>query len=257
MKELIIHCEDSPKPPTLTWDEAISAVHKGVVLIFGNAQGLPTSVTESAFNLLSPNEQERALKMRKEEQRITLIINHALNRLFLSHFSDEAPPKIKILTESTGKPYTVAPYPSFNLSDSATAFLQGYAPYSLGVDLEFMDPQIEYEPIAGRFFTIREIRHILKSGSPWFFKYWTRKEAFLKATGLGIIDSLQCIEVVTGINILNSRCIQILPQSETGYFSIKSFIVEPFYISVALPHRGMIQGICQLDITMITELFTA
>ncbi len=255
MKELVIHCEDSAPPPALDWNEALTLTQDGIVLVYGNTQGLPASIIDTAFLLLSQGEQERAQKMRRDEQRTTFIINHALNRLFLSNFSDENPRNIKIFQESGGKPYAEQPYPFFNLSDSWTAFLQGYAPVPLGVDIEYIDPQMEYEPIAGRFFTLREIRHILRSGRPWFFKYWTRKEALLKATGLGIIDSLHCLEVVTGVNILGQLCSERLPLPKTGYYSVKSFLFQEYYLSVASEHKKPINGICQLNSHRLAEIF--
>ncbi|MEJ5303614.1 MAG: 4'-phosphopantetheinyl transferase superfamily protein [Bacteroidales bacterium] len=254
MNELIIHCEDSSIPPAIAWNEALSHVREGIVLIAGQTDKLSPSLVDAAFALLSVDEQERAQKMRKDEQRITYIVNHAINRLFLSNLSSENPRSIRILKEPNGKPYAEPPYPFFNLSDSASFFLQGYASTPLGVDIEYIDPQMDYEPIAGRFFTLREIRHIHRSGRNWFFKYWTRKEALLKATGLGTIDSLHCMEVVTGVNILNNRCTERMALPQTGYHSIKSFLIAPFYISVASQPKTPIRGICNLSLETLSEI---
>lgn len=84
MNELIIHCEDSSIPPAIAWNEALSHVREGIVLIAGQTDKLSPSLVDAAFALLSVDEQERAQKMRKDEQRITYIVNHAINRLFLS-----------------------------------------------------------------------------------------------------------------------------------------------------------------------------
>lgn len=254
MNELIIHCEDTPLPPAIAWKDIPTFSGWGIVLIMGQTDDLTPSAIDKAFIFLSKEEQEKAQKLRREEQRITFIINHALHRLVLSSYTGEKPQNIAILQEPQGKPFAQEPYPHFNLSDSATAFLQGYAPQPLGVDLEFIDPDMDYEAIAGRFFTLREIRHIHRSGRPWFFKYWTRKEALLKATGHGIIDSLHCIEVVTGINILGQRCRNRLPLPGHGYFSIQSFPVSSFYISAATAHKNRIQGLCRLTHHEIEEI---
>lgn len=254
MNELIIHCEDSAIPLIINWNNALSHVREGVVLIVGQTDKLSPSQVDTAFKLLSVDEQERAQKMHKDEQRITFIVNHAVNRIFLSTLSNENPSSIRILKEPNGKPYAEPPYPFFNLSDSTTFFLQGYAYTPLGVDVEYIDPQMNYEPIAGRFFTLREIRHIHRSGRNWFFKYWTRKEALLKATGLGMIDSLHCLEVVTGVNILKNRCTERLALSKTGYHSIKSILVHPFYLSVATQPKTHIMGICNLNLETLSEI---
>ncbi|MGC8865891.1 MAG: 4'-phosphopantetheinyl transferase family protein [Bacteroidales bacterium] len=256
MNELIIHCEDTSLPPAIVWKEVLMLSRKGIAIILGETEGIADSTLKSAFSKLSKEEQERAQKMRREDQRITFIINHALLRLMLSSVTGERPQNILIQQDPQGKPFAPEPFPHFNLSDSGTVFLQGYAPHPLGVDLELIDPDMDYEPIAGRFFTLREIRHIHRSGRPWFFKYWTRKEALLKATGQGIIDSLHCIEVVTGINLMGQRCRSHLPLPDRGYFSIQSFPISSFYVSAASAHKDRIEGICRLTRHEIEEILS-
>ena len=64
----------------------------------------------------------------------------------------------------------------------------------LGIDVEHINPAIDYFDIARNFFALSEVNAIAATPSSkqadLFFRLWTRKEAYLKATGRGITDGL-------------------------------------------------------------------
>jgi 4'-phosphopantetheinyl transferase len=86
----------------------------------------------------------------------------------------------------------------FNVSHSNGLALLAFArDRSVGVDLEYIRP-VDVEQLAKRFFSSREYA-ALSSLNPEqkheaFFNGWTRKEAYLKATGIGIAG-LKQVEV--------------------------------------------------------------
>ncbi|MGA9058584.1 MAG: 4'-phosphopantetheinyl transferase superfamily protein [Terriglobia bacterium] len=61
---------------------------------------------------------------------------------------------------------------------------------AIGVDIEKIRPKPDFLDIARRFFPAREVQAILavseNKRQEAFFACWTRKEAFLKATGIGL-----------------------------------------------------------------------
>jgi phosphopantetheine--protein transferase-like protein len=65
----------------------------------------------------------------------------------------------------------------------------------LGVDLEHFRPALEHERIAERFFSPREVATLrtlpVESRQEAFFACWTRKEAYLKAKGEGLMRGLE------------------------------------------------------------------
>jgi 4'-phosphopantetheinyl transferase len=83
----------------------------------------------------------------------------------------------------------------FNISHSgnrviACATLSG----KVGIDIELMKPvDLNYDD----YFTAAEQQHIRAAQNPdaEFFKYWTRKEAILKAIGMGVYTPLLDIDV--------------------------------------------------------------
>ena len=67
----------------------------------------------------------------------------------------------------------------------------------VGVDIEKIDPRLDYEKLAEYFFSSNE-RSWLQSGNilrrrRHFFRIWTRKEAWLKGKGGGFSDPDQDI----------------------------------------------------------------
>ena len=88
----------------------------------------------------------------------------------------------------------------FNLSHSHSLALYAITHQrELGVDLEFIRPEVVEEPIAERFFAAAEVavlRGLPASLQPEaFFNCWTRKEAYIKARGEGLTLPLDAFEV--------------------------------------------------------------
>jgi 4'-phosphopantetheinyl transferase len=93
-----------------------------------------------------------------------------------------------------GKPYLVAPKPpaafGFNLSHSGDVVVLGTAADDIGVDVEKLRPVPNAESLARRFFSPAEGELVGAALDPErdraFLRIWTQKEAWLKATGLGV-----------------------------------------------------------------------
>lgn len=89
----------------------------------------------------------------------------------------------------TGKPYCNHTQ-AFNISHSGTYVLVAFSNHEVGVDIEKVAP-FDVRTIS-TYFHPEEAEYILHStnSNSAFFKLWTRKEAYLKAIGKGIIDGL-------------------------------------------------------------------
>lgn len=95
-------------------------------------------------------------------------------------------PKNEIIIAENGKPYLKDNGLFFSLSHSKNLALCGIAPFEIGCDIEFCD-NVNTD-IAKRFFTEKEYTDIISSPDEKqkFYRYWTLKESFMKATGLGM-----------------------------------------------------------------------
>lgn len=91
-----------------------------------------------------------------------------------------------------GKPY-FKEHPSlhFSLSHSGDLLLCGFSAFPIGVDLELLRPRGAALPRYA--LTATELVEYEAKGGDWraFYTLWTKKEAFAKYTGEGILKSLR------------------------------------------------------------------
>lgn len=106
---------------------------------------------------------------------------------------------IKISYGANGKPYlSDMPGLFFNLSHSGSQIMCALSDCEVGCDVE----QIKDKGLktAGRFFTAGEYQLISEKETPeerkaMFYRLWTLKESFMKATGLGMKLPLDSFEI--------------------------------------------------------------
>ena len=93
-----------------------------------------------------------------------------------------------------GKPFLLEhPQIQFNISHCKNAVLCGIGSKPLGVDVETIRPM--RERVLHRVLTASEQQEILQSESPelCFLRFWTLKESFVKALGVGISYPMQTL----------------------------------------------------------------
>ncbi len=153
---------------------------------------------------LSESERKRADRFQFDRDRNRFIVRHGLLRMILGRYLDIEPARVTFAYESRGKPllYGPAAMPPFhfNLSHSnGLALIAGTRQAALGIDVERVRSVPETDQIAAKFFSPREGAMLnaipAEQKMEAFFHCWTRKEAYLKATGEGIADALPRIEV--------------------------------------------------------------
>lgn len=114
-------------------------------------------------------------------------------RLLLGRHLREEPAALRLVRRPGGKPALDHPWSwlGFNVAHSAGLALVALGPgREIGVDVERLDPKRASGPIADSVFSPREAAVLRSLREPArthaFFSCWTRKEAFVKATGEGI-----------------------------------------------------------------------
>jgi 4'-phosphopantetheinyl transferase len=168
---------------------------------------LTTIDVSSVAPLLSPDEQERAARFHFERDRTRFVAARGVLRLLLGRRLGRDPRSLRFTLGDHGKPRLEGEDVRFNVSHSAD--LAAYAvseAADCGIDVEQVRPTRDLEAIARRFFSPPEAAAIgalpPAERIEAFFRCWTRKEAIVKATGIGLSLSLQSFEVPIGAGAL-------------------------------------------------------
>lgn len=165
----------------------------------------PLACQQPLAQLLEEQELERAGRLLSPAQARAFVVARARLRQILAVYLDLDPQSLRFSSGIAGKPALAAHHaqaPAFNLAHSGAwgvcAVTRGSA---VGVDIERLDRQLDFEQLAAQFFSTGE-RRWLQTCSParrrrLFFRIWTRKEAWLKGKGGGFSDPDQDISAGT------------------------------------------------------------
>jgi 4'-phosphopantetheinyl transferase len=152
--------------------------------------------------VLSEEERKRAFALKTEELRRRWTVARAALRAILAAYIGASPKSLVFSSGANGKPKlaNVDPAPSFSLSHTAhLAFLAVANRECVGIDAEILRPEIELGEISRRFFLRAEADEIgslpPEMRTAAFYACWTRKEAYVKARGIGLLAALNKFQV--------------------------------------------------------------
>ena len=168
-------------------------VHSGEVHVWR----IPLDTSHELVSpMLSHAEQHRADTFRDAAHRDAYIRAHSALRTILSAYLGGAPAHLEFIEGAFGKPSLAPPNADqleFNLAHSGDfAILAVTADRAVGVDIIRWDGSIDHSGVAARMFSVRELEALHSiDASParmmeGFYAAWSRKEAYVKATGRGL-----------------------------------------------------------------------
>jgi 4'-phosphopantetheinyl transferase len=189
---LALHPVQSPAPSALQ-------VH-----VWAATLDLTPAALAASSTTLCAAEIERANRFRLMRDRNRFVAGRGLLRVLLSRYLQIEPRQIEFVYGAQGKPSLGKAFLGsgleFNLAHSHNlALLAVTNAGPVGVDVERIDPMADTRQLVARFFSARESAAFdrlptdLKPAA--FFNLWTRKEAWLKATGEGVGHLLDQVEV--------------------------------------------------------------
>jgi 4'-phosphopantetheinyl transferase len=222
-----------PPPETLTL--AADEVH-----VWRASLNLTRSQIENLGRTLATDELERAGRFHFPEHRDHFVAARGVLRAVLGRYLGVEPSQLRFCYGPHGKPELAervgAERPHFNVSHS-----HGLALYAvtrdreIGVDLEYIRPDLANEAIAGRFFATGEVttlRGLPASMKPeGFFNCWTRKEAYIKARGDGLALPLDQFEVSLVPGEPATLLRTAYDPQEAGRWSLQALDPGPGYVA--------------------------
>lgn len=206
---------------------------------------LPIQI-ERLEQILSDDELKRAYRFSFKKDRIRFIVGRGLLRTILGRYLKKEPSQLRFCYSLNGKPELIVENSDeglkFNVSYSNELILYAVSlNRRIGVDIEYIRPDFADEQIVERFFSKQETDIFLSLPTEMrkeaFFACWTRKEAFLKATGKGIISGMDqfAVSLVPGEPVallsINNK------SEETSSFCLEDLNIGPGY-KAALAAEG-------------------
>jgi 4'-phosphopantetheinyl transferase len=185
-------------------------------------------------HMLSPDEQQRAARFVFEHLRWDYTVAHGLLRQTLSTYLDVKPEAVRFKVGQYGKPRVDSTALRFNLSHSGELVVIGVCrDREIGIDVERVRALDDLDLIAKYHFSPREIASLnvlpAEQKQAGFFNCWTRKEAYIKALGLGLAQPLDQFAV----SLQPGKPAELLyvegKPEEPGRWTFTSFTPEPGY----------------------------
>jgi len=200
---------DSAGPEQVTWESksaapplAENAVHVWQVRLDADEE------RERRFaSMLVPEELARAERFHFRIDRQRWVVGRGMVRRLLAEYLGLRPAEVRLCYNSNGKPALTGESDrggvKFNVSHSGELlFLAIAKAREVGVDVEQVRPLPDWRELAGRFFAPVEVATLDRVPAPAreraFFQCWTRKEAYIKANGLGMTLPLDQFAVTLG-----------------------------------------------------------
>lgn len=160
---------------------------------------------------LSEDERARVDRFHFRKHRDSFVAARGILREILSGYTHEDPARLRFRYGRYGKPMLIASSTRgtdirFNLTHSGSLLLIAIAMgRELGVDLEQIQPTIVNDRLIKEVFSEQEqvvFYSVTKSMQvPLFFDWWTRKEAYLKARGVGLSIPLTHVRVFPTLDV--------------------------------------------------------
>lgn len=195
------------------------------------------------WEVLDPYERTRANRFSSGKLARSYVIARGVLRFILGAMLDIRPRRVRLVRAANGKPYIQNVPLQFSFADSGTAMLVGLTvEQELGVDVELLRSIPETELIAKTYFLAEEHAELTRrtgdERTKAFFRIWTKKEAYLKATGEGLSIALNAFSVGGCTPIA-----QVLREGRATGWSLYQVSADPAYVgAVAVLEKSTVHG---------------
>lgn len=151
---------------------------------------------------LSSEELRRLGRRLGEPDRRRVLAAWTAQRHILARYLGCAPRDVPLERDPRGRPFlrTDAPVPHHSMAHSGDWMMLAVSRSApVGLDLERIDPSIDADRLAARFFgpdeatALSSLPHSQRAVA--FFRAWTEKEAYLKGTGGGVPSRLRSVHI--------------------------------------------------------------
>ncbi|MFC4197819.1 4'-phosphopantetheinyl transferase family protein [Pedobacter jamesrossensis] len=172
-------------------------------------------IEKSCREILQENELQKAEKFRQHDDKRRFIIGIFFSKVLLTKLGELDASDVIFSFTKNNKPLFKDYH--FNVSHSGNFVVIVLSPLPVGVDIELIKANFDFESLLPECFNKIEIEKIINTTN--FYTFWTRKEALLKATGEGLVDNLNSID-----------CSKEFVERFGSIYKLKSYKVEDNYL---------------------------
>jgi 4'-phosphopantetheinyl transferase len=197
---------------------------------------------------LSEDELRHAYRLRLPRERARFIAARGILRNILSRYLRTQPDLVRFGYNAYGKPELLDAEGDtqlrFNLSHAGRVVLYAVASgREVGVDVESVCDDVACAEVAAQFFSRGEAEALAalpeRSRTRAFYNCWTRKEAYIKARGMGLTLPLDCFDVSLAPGEPAALLATRDDEPEAMRWSLREIDVGPSHIAaVAVEGRG-------------------
>jgi 4'-phosphopantetheinyl transferase len=191
-------------------DFQIKSENNSVIKLFNIKLSNYYQLVPELFEYLNETEQQRAQKYHFEKDTNRFIICRVLLKFILAHHTGINIYEINIEKDENKKPFLSNDKSlCFNISHAEDFAIIVVSHEAVGIDIEYKNIKFNFSEILPFSFSNLEIEAVLNATDKTntFYKFWTRKEAIVKATGKGISDNLPQIPALDGLHSVASSVI--------------------------------------------------
>jgi len=200
--------------------------------------------------LLSPEEHERVRCYRHDGDRFSFIQRRAWLRRILASVTGIEAAQLELGVSPHGKPILLnGPLTLFfNMASSRNFVLYAVSRENpVGVDLEWMDPRLEFLPVASEHFSRSEYAMLCATPShrqrSLFYRLWTAKEAYLKGIGCGLSIPLQEVEITWKGSVRGVGSIHCQSHAGEAWRVVRLPLVPKYFAILAMPNASAFSSI--------------
>jgi 4'-phosphopantetheinyl transferase len=200
---------------------------------------------EKLKQILSEDERQRADRFRFDRDRNCSIASRGILRSLLGSYLGCDAREVRFRYSDRGKPELESPSNMdlrFNVAHSGDVILWGFThARRIGIDVEKVRLDVDVSEIAERFFSSGERAQLqsVATGEQHeaFFRCWSRKEAYVKATGDGLSLSLDAFDVSISA-AQPARLLETRPNlGEAERWAMHALDVQPGYAAAIVVER--------------------
>ncbi|MES2142392.1 MAG: 4'-phosphopantetheinyl transferase superfamily protein [Pseudomonadota bacterium] len=212
--------------------------------------------TRDKFEILSDAELKRLRTFKFEKDRFRYEITHRMKRLILAKYLASNPKDVDFTTGEHGKPAISEVFNhldlQFNISHSHKLIIMAVTVKdAVGIDVQYHVESISIESLAEIIFSVDEKIFFSSLTQQQekvkaFYRCWVRKEAYLKAQGLGLAGLSSVSVDINESPIAEWLRISTLSKKETAAWHLFPLAIDDFYTAAAVT-RGFQKKILSFD----------